>query len=142
MQQVNRFAPALPSHAYNTYSISAPRDVLVKTACEQAGCVAWLKGWQSPIDESTDLGKAQSAYIRTQSGRTFREQRSAVGITVFTFEPKQRCFTDHRTRPERFAVAHGDYRHSTLTRVHANGADWVEDFALHQQKLADRLNQG
>lgn len=142
MQQPFRLAPQMSPEAYKTYSITSPRDVQVKAACEQVGCEKWAKGWQSPIDESTDLGKAQARYIRTQSGRTFREQRTAAGITVFTFEPKQRCFADHQTRPESYSVANGDWRRSTVARVHANATDWVEDFGLHQDKLADQMNKG
>lgn len=142
MQQPFRLPPQMSPEAYKTYSITSPRDVQVKAVCEQVGCDKWLKGWQSPIDESTDLGKAQAHYIRTQSGRTFREQRTAAGITVFTFEPKQRCFADHKTRPETYTVANGDWRRSSVARVHANAADWTEDFALHQGKLADQLNKG
>ncbi len=40
------------------------------------------------------------------------------------------------------AVANGDWRRSSVARVHANAADWTEDFALHQDKLADQMNKG
>ncbi len=52
------------------------------------------------IDESTDLGREQAAYIRQRSGRSFREMRTAVGpdaLTVFRFDSGQRCFADHIT---------------------------------------------
>lgn len=142
MQQAFRLEPAMSPESYNTYSIRSPRDVKVKAACEQVGCERWLKGWKSPIDESTDLGKAQAAYIRTQSGRTFKEQRTGAGLTVFVFDSRQRCFTDHKTWPETYAVARGDWRRSTVTRMHTRPGDWVDDFASHQQQLADRLTKG
>ncbi|WP_097865960.1 hypothetical protein [Streptomyces sp. rh34] len=132
MQPLNRVdRQLLAPGAYQTYSIAQPPDTLVRTACEQAGCVAYARGWQSTIDESTPLGQQQAAYIRGQAGRTFREQRTGAGLTVFTFEARQRCFTDHQTRPQLFAVRDGDWRGNPTGRVrqHQRPADWVEDMA-------------
>lgn len=130
--------PVAPVHAYKTYSISAPRDTLIRTACEQAGCLAWRRGWETVIDESTDLGAGQAAYIRFQSGRTFREQRRGDGLTVFRFEPYQRCFTDHKTRPVTFAVRLGDWRANLGgLRTFDRPDQFIDDFASHQDRLAD-----
>lgn len=145
MQPLNRVDRGLLAPgAYQTYSIDQPPDTLVRAACEQAGCVAWARGWQSTIDESTPLGAKQAAYIRTQSGRTFREQRTAAGLTVFVFEARQRCFTDHKTRPQLFAVRDGDWRGNPTGRVrqHQRPADWVEDFGEHQLRLIDQQQEG
>ena len=129
--------------AYQTYSITRPPDRSVVAACEQVGCAAWTRGWESAIDERTELGARQAAYIRTRSGRTFREQRTAAGLTVFRFEPHQRCFAEHRTRPEIYAVRGGDWRAQTSpTRVHRRPADWVEDFGEQQQRLTDQQKRG
>jgi hypothetical protein len=139
-----RIQPALGVGAYQTYSITAPHDRTVKAACEEVGCAAWLNGWQSTVDESTELGQRQAAYIRQQSGRTFHEQRTAAGLTVFTFDSHQRCFADHRTRPEIYAVRDGDWRGNPTgrTRMHANARDWTEDFGEHQQRIADQHEKG
>ncbi|HEX2657858.1 MAG TPA: hypothetical protein VHU40_06285 [Polyangia bacterium] len=95
------------------------------------------------MDESTDLGKQQAAYIRQRSGRTFREQRTGAGLTVFTFESGQRCFADHRTRPEIFAVQGGDWRQQTgPAQRHQRPADWVEDFQENQGRLAELHARG
>lgn len=141
---VNRIDPNLPVQAYQTYSITTPRDTLVKAACEQVACQAWAHGWESVIDESTDLGAKQAAYIRQQSGRTFREQKTAAGLTVFRFEAHQRCFADHKTRPELYAVRDGDWRGNPTgrTRKHIRAIDWVEDFGEHQQRIADQHQKG
>lgn len=145
MRPMNRadrllLAPA----AYQTYRISSPRDTLVRAACEQVGCAAWRHGWESTIDEGTDLGKQQATYIRTKSGRTFREQRNAAGLTVFRFEAHQRCFADHQTRPELFIVRDGDWRENPTgrTRQHTRPQDWVEDFGEHQLLLTDSRKKG
>ncbi|WP_413102217.1 hypothetical protein [Streptomyces sp. Inha503] len=141
---VNRIDPSLPIGAYQTYSIASPRDTSVRAVCEQVGCAAWARGWESVIDESTELGQQQAAYIRQRSGRTFREQRTETGLTVFRFESGQRCFADHRTRPELYVVRDGDWRGNPTGRVrqHQRPQDWVEDFGEHQQKLADQQQKG
>lgn len=142
---MNRIEPNMPVAAYQTYTVSSPRDTTVKAACEQVGCDAWRFGWETPIDESTELGRRQAAYIRTQSGRTFREMPKAGpdALTVFRFESGQRCFADHRTRPESYAVLGGDWRRYTGTiRRHTKPADWVEDFGEHQQTIADQREEG
>jgi hypothetical protein len=139
-----RLAPLHAVEAYQTYSIATPPDVLIKAACEQVGCEAWRNGWESVINEATDLGKAQANYIRTRAGRTFREQRTAGGFTVFRFEAGQRCFAEHQTRPELYAVRDGDWRGNPTGRArqHVRAADWVEDFGEHQQRIADQTEKG
>ncbi|WP_062434988.1 hypothetical protein [Herbidospora daliensis] len=132
----------LPPRAYQTFGIAAPADRLVKAACPQVGCVAWRKGWESVIDEKTALGASQAAWIRTYSARTFRESRAA-GLTVFRFEPGQRCFADHHTRPEIYFVRPGDLTTALgQPRRHSRPADWVEDFGLNQQRLRDAQARG
>lgn len=127
-----------------TYRIISPRDTAVKVACELAGCAAYAHGWDTVVDESTPLGQFQASYIRTESGRAFREMRTQDGRTVFRFEARQRCFADHETRPERFLVQGGDWRGNPRgeRRVHASAADWVEDFALHQLKVQEQHERG
>ena len=124
-----RLQPQGPAQAYQTFSVRSLPDRTVRTVCEETGCEQWRTGWESAIDESTDLGKAQAAYIRQQSGRTFRELRTDGGLTVFRFEPGQRCFADHKTRPELYLVRDGDHRGNPTgrQRVHTRAQDWVEN---------------
>ncbi|MFJ6667412.1 hypothetical protein [Streptomyces sp. NPDC091383] len=144
MQTVNRIDPNMPVDAYQTYSITAPSDATIVAACEQVGCPQWQHGWDSVIDESTDLGQRQAAYIRTQSRRTFREMKTEAGLTVFRFESGQRCFAEHRTRPEIYLVRDGDWRGNPTgrKRQHTRPADWVEDMAEHQGRLIDMKQKG
>jgi hypothetical protein len=139
-----RFEPNMPVGAYQTYSIKAPSDATVRTACESVGCPAWRHGWESAIDESTELGQRQAAYIRQQAGRTFREMRTEAGLTVFRFEPGQRCFAEHGTRPELYLVRDGDWRGNPTgrQRQHTRAVDWVEDFGEHQLRLVDQQKKG
>lgn len=144
MRPMNRIQPLGPASAYKTYMIVSPPDRTIVAACEQVGCGAWARGWETTVDESTDLGRAQAQWIRAESGRTFREYRTEVGLTVFRFEARQRCFAEHKTRPERYSVQPGDWRPARLgpARVHVNARDWVEDFGLHQERVADQQKRG
>jgi hypothetical protein len=144
MQTVNRIEPNLPVSSYQTFSITAPQDTTIVAACEQVACPAWQFGWESKVDETTELGQQQAAYIRTKSGRTFREMKTDAGLTVFRFEAHQRCFAEHRTRPEIYVVRDGDWRGNPTgrRRTHQRPADWVEDFGEHQQRIVDQQQKG
>lgn len=143
-QQSNRVQPRGEVHQYQTYSIQAGNDQGVVTACRDAGCQAWAHGWETTVDERTPLGLAQARYVRGQSGRTFTERKTAEGLTVFRFEAFQRCFTEHRTRPDVFTRRHGDWRGnpSGQVHVHARPQDWVEDFMEHQARIDQAAQKG
>jgi hypothetical protein len=128
---------------YQTYRIAQGADIVVKDACEVVKCEAWQFGWDTIVDETTELGRAQAHYIRTMSGRDFRELKSETGGTVFRFPPRQRCFAEHRTRPQFFSVRYGDNRAWLgLKRRHTRFGDWVEDSAEHQLRLVDQRKEG
>lgn len=143
-QMINRHTPLGDPGAYVTYGIRAQQDVQVVAACKDVGCDAWAHGWETAVDEATDLGREQAAYIRQRSGRTFREQRTEAGLTVFRFEAFQRCFAEHKTKPDLFTVRDGDWRGNPTKRgrVHANGMDWIEDLIEHEGALADIRQKG
>jgi hypothetical protein len=139
-----RIQPAMPVGAYQTYSISAPTDATVRAACEQVDCAQWRNGWRTLIDEGTDLGRQQAVYIRTGARRTFRERPGPGGLTEFIFDSGQRCFADHRTRPETYRVRAGDWRGnpSGQQRTHTRPIDWVEDFQENQGRVSDQIERG
>lgn len=135
--------PLMPVQAYQTWSVKSRPDKAVKTVCERVGCAAWREGWESVIDESTDLGRTQAAWIRTRSRRTFREQKTAAGLTVFRFESGQRCFAEHQTIPEKYVVRGGDYRGVVgPLRVHKRPSEWVEHVQEHMGRLLDERAKG
>lgn len=140
------WTPASHPGNYQTYRIRFGSDVTLKNACELVRCEARQFGWQTICDESDTTpygGAARANYIRHFSGRTFTEQRTDAGLTVFTFEPGQRCFAEHKTTPNFFTVRGGDHRRNLgLMRQHVNGRDFAEDFAEHQQALADEHQKG
>lgn len=148
-QRLNRIAPIGRVQDYKTYAVSSPLSTHWKPAtCEDAGCQPYLNGWETFVNEATELGQKQAHYIRKQSGKHFKEHRNDVGITVFTFSAGQPCFKsqDHKVpvgRPEIYVVKDGDWRGSRgVMRRHVRPVDWVDDFAEHQQKLADAQQRG
>jgi hypothetical protein len=143
-----RMQPALPAAAMLTYELSAPTQTHRKPAsCEDADCAAWRYGWRTVVDEATDLGQRQAHYIRHDRTRRHTQTRRPDGLTEFAFAAGQSCFSRHTVPLERapiMTVRGGDWRGNPLgdLRIHSRPQDWVEDFALHQQMLADRLAQG
>jgi hypothetical protein len=145
-----------------TYQVAAPRSTHTRPAtCAEVDCGHWRHGWATRVDERTDLGMAQAAYIRAEcvsastpaspAGRARRryvETRTPEGLTEFAFPGGQQCFAeDHRVpleRPELFIVRGGDWRGNPTGqhRQHKRPDDWVEDFAEHQQRIATQIQKG
>jgi hypothetical protein len=157
MGQPFRIMPKLPAGSMKTYQISAPISTHRRPAtCREADCQAYLNGWTTSVDETTELGAAQAYYIRHDSGRRFTEERT-IGLTVFRFEAGQTCFlpappgqpSTHRhsvplERTPLFVVREGDWRGNPRgIEPRILGADdWVDDFANHQNKLAEARERG
>lgn len=146
-----RIMPLMPAGAYKTYTVLSPVQTHFRPAtCAEVDCPPYLHGWRTAVDEATDLGQGQAYYIRSESGRRCTEHRDEAGMTVFTFDAGQRCFAsgEHRVRldrPEHFLVRGGDWRGDPSGHrpyVHASPDDWVEDFALHQQRITDEIEKG
>src|SRR5262245_32263853 len=131
-QQPFRLAPNGMPQDYKTYQISAPRSTHWRSAtCEEVSCTYFLNGWKTvvPVDSP------QAQYIRTTSGRHFKETKQAAGLTEFDFSPGQTCFASDKhkvrlDRQEKYLVRPGDWRTPrTRPYVHTRASDWVEDFA-------------
>ena len=143
-----RIQPNLPVQAYQTFEIARPAAThWRKATCEEAGCPAHVNGWRTAVDEATDLGQRQGAYIRAQAGRAFRESRDEAGLTVFEFPAGQRCFRSdqHRVPIERepiYAVHGGDWRATTSPRRVVDVGRWLDDFATNQDRLTSMIEKG
>ena len=118
------------------YLLRMPPDTTVVAACHEVRCESWQFGWDTVVDTRTALGAQQAAYIRQYCGRTFRELGSPDGVTVFRFEPRQRCFAEHRTKPGRWLVRGGGIRE------HAGMRDWIDDLDEHVGQLEDQARRG
>src|SRR5260370_32638081 len=147
--QPYRVPPALPAAAMKTYQIAAPLATHWRPAtCEEADCLAYLHGWQTSVDETTELGQQQAHYIRHDKTRKHTERRAETGLTVFGFEPGQKCFAAHRvpnTRPERFLVTGGDWRGNPLgtrPREHTKPDFWVEEMQENLDSIGSAHERG
>lgn len=139
----------MPAHTMKTYRIARPTATHTRAgSCAEAECLAYQNGWISRFDEADAMGRMRAEYVRHESGRRYTETRDAVGITVFQFEAGQTCFAGgHRVPLERdslYIVRGGDWRGNPTgdRRVHQSADDWVDDFANHQARVADRIQKG
>ena len=142
-----------PVESMKAYELFAPMATHYRRAtCAEVECEAYQAGWKSIFDV-TDPEKARAArIIRDRSGRSFtiqeiRGEQGTVERVVFTFAPGQECFAAHRVPLERDPVMierDGDCRGNPTGRVRRfdRPEDWVEDFAAHQQRLADLAARG
>jgi hypothetical protein len=133
--------------AYKTYAVVSPLSTHFRPAsCEEIGCPHYLNGWRVRVEGLSP----QDIHAAKNSGRRWVEQRVAEGETWLVFEAGQSCFrvSTHRTRMDRpplYVVRDGDHRgnpRGTKARVHHSPANWLEDFAGHQQKIADEIKKG
>ncbi len=156
-----RIEPKMPAYAYTTFAIASPISThFRKGTCDEAGCLAHRHGWKTTVDETSDLGQGQAHYIRASSGRRFVETHTETGLTEFTFEAGQKCFSEHSVpldRPEVYGKFAGDHRlhersdlagrpwdweraryHGQLV-VHSSDS-WVNEFGDHQDRIARVVN--
>ncbi|MGW3135894.1 hypothetical protein [Streptomyces sp. NPDC001139] len=144
---LNRIQPAMPPQAYKTFAMVSPIETHMRQAtCAEVGCDHYTQGWKVHVEALTpDLLHAAKT-----SGRRFREEHVAEGHTYLVFEAGQACFkaSTHRApigRPPIFLVRDGDFRgnpRGTQTRRYDRPDQWVDDFATHQDMLADEIRKG
>lgn len=136
----------IPARAFITHQVISPSDRMIIAACSDVGCLNYRYGWDSLIDERTDLGRRQAAAIRSgRHGRTYRELPAiGGGVTVFRFDAHQRCFSEHRTRRELYVVRGGTPTVSTgLIRQHTRPGDFVDELRTNlDARITDRQKRG
>jgi hypothetical protein len=130
--------PPLRQRRTRDYVVRMPPDRWVKAACEQVRCENWQFGWDTILDERTPEGRDAAEWIRSgASGRDFREMHGP-DVTVFRFAARQRCFTEHRTRPASWQVRAGQQ----VVGRHTDMSGWIGDLDEHVGTLAERLQKG
>ncbi len=145
-----RIDPVGPVQAYKTYQVAAPVRTHWRVAtCAEVECEHYTHGWATTVLP----GSSDEALVRG-SGRHWRGEVQGGpkpdehGMLRFVFPPGQPCFGAHRHRVPLgrdpfFVVRGGDWRANTgLIRRHTRGADWVDDFATHQDKLIAQQQRG
>ena len=145
---VYRPPPLMPPTGYKTYKIARPVGSHFRSAtCAEVNCSAWRQGWETTIDTFTTLGGRQANYIRLHSGRSYTHTQDGVLVT-FRFPAGQTCFRAHRMpvgREPLFARVDGDWRGNpfgTRPVMFKGHRQFIDDFAEHQIRLADRLKRG
>jgi hypothetical protein len=144
---LNRHPPKLAAAQMKTYAIEAPAATHFRAAtCEQAGCEAYRQGWQL----RKEVLSPELLHAVETSGRSYTEMPVRDGETWLVFAPGQPCFraAAHRVRldrPELYVVRGGDWRGDPMnvgTQVHSGPDAWADDFATHQDKLANEGKKG
>jgi len=134
--------PSLPAAAMKTWQIIRPRE---RSSCQAAGCRAYQNGWRTVVDAD------KAEMVRHLTGYQFTEARLPEGLYEFTFPAGQECFlgrAGQHSRPlddrSRLIERGGDWRGNPtgMFREHTRADDWVDSFANHQDRLADRFGRG
>lgn len=150
-QTVNRIQPALGPEGFKTYGMSMPlKTHWRKATCAETDCEAYMSGWVTTVDISTELGRKQYDFCKADKERRFSEQRVSPVTVKLVYAPGFPCFRrgEHRLpldRPVRYYVTGGDWRgnpRNTPARTHSCAEDWVEDFSLHQDTLKTAIERG
>lgn len=141
------FGDRVGPEAMKTYQISAPLGSHWRPAtCAEVDCPNYVNGWRVRVEGLTP----QDLHVARTCGRRYVEQHVAADETWLVYEAGQPCFraSQHRARvgrPELYVVRDGDHRgnpRGTEPRRHTRPEFWVEDFAEHQQSLADKMKEG
>ncbi len=130
-----------PSASPAAYQMFAARQYRRRASCAEVECDHWREGWVSVLDESQPDMKVKADYIRHHSGRVFRQGRTDMGWTQFSFPPGQQCFAaaSHQVAADEPAVGQlivGDHRAIIGTpRTYDRIDQMVDDFATHTDKI-------
>lgn len=141
--------PGMARHRYKTFQIVSPLTTHYRKAtCAEVDCAHHLNGWATTVLP----GSHDEAAIRQALAAGWKATESLAdgGFLTFAFQPGQRCFASlgkgHLVPLDReplFLVRRGDHRGlDAPERVHRRPGDWVDDFSAHQQKLADKFQEG
>jgi len=141
---VNRLPPKLPPGAMQTFEVDAPLETHWRAAtCEEVECAAWLQGWTTDVPPGDNEDRLIAVY-----GKNLRVEKLENGFHRWHFPAGTKCFRAiyHRLPLERdaiFTVRSGDWRGTDgVIRTFASGAEWVDAFANHQDKISDLINRG
>lgn len=146
MQHMNRIPPQGGVGDYKTYQIVSPLSThWEKATCQQVSCPDYFKGWRVKIEGLPP----EMVHTARNCGRKFSELEVSADEHWLVFEPGQPCFraNDHRRlldKQEIFIVRDGDFRGNPTgsVRRHSQPSDWQEDFAEHQDRLAQQIQRG
>jgi hypothetical protein len=140
--------PKMSTDKYKTFNVAQPLDThFRKATCAEVECDAFVNGWTY---KKADLITADLLYLVTHAGKRYKEATLDDSSELYlVFEPGQMCFqaASHRInleRPQFFTSGRGDRRSFNPRRAYqyADGDEWVEAFAEHQEILNRVIEQG
>lgn len=144
----NRLTPDAGPEHFKSYSWRAPLATHWRQGtCEEYECEAYLKGFVTTVDISTDLGQKQYHFLTHDKTRSCSMQRVSQTVFKFIYPPGNKCmkYWEHRVpigKPPLLLVLGGDWRgnpRQLKTVVHRRPEDWIEDFSEHQDRIANVL---
>lgn len=142
--RVMRLAPLMPVGGMQTYQVAMPLETHWRAAsCAEVECEHHLKGWSTTVL----VDSAEERLIKSSGRKWSSVERQPDGFVRYMFPPGQVCFgaSRHRVqldRPGVFLLAEGDWRWKGARRVFDRPDQWVDHFANHQDKIAERVNRG
>lgn len=105
-----------------------------KATCEEVDCLHHLQGWQTVVPE----GSPQAGYIRHQSGRRFKEEKSGDGLVRFVFYPGQSCFRTHQLPTDRVPIFSQEQNGERKVQ---ESDRWFDEFNEHSYRLNRRRKE-
>jgi hypothetical protein len=149
-RHLSRPAPRLPITSMRTFALSTPVASHFRPAtCAEVECAHWRDGWRMVLDPSTDLGRRQLQFIHWRAGRAYTDVSSpGDALVTLIFKPGQRCFAEHHVpiaeKTPLLVVRDGDWRGNPTgaRRRHTRVADWLDEFATHQDRLSEQRKMG
>lgn len=148
---LNRIPPRLGPEHYKTYHQTLPLSTHWRPAtCEETDCPDWLNGFVTVVDTGTELGQKQFDFLTHDRKRSFVMNRVGERLVEFHYKPGTICmrWDEHRLpigRPPLYLVTGGDWRGNprrTPTVRHRTVEHWVEDFSIHQDRIATAVQRG
>lgn len=148
---VSRLAPDAGPEHFKTFTWSAPvRTHWRPATCEEYKCDGIVHGFVTTVDTSTDRGRKQYHFLTHDKERTHSMQRVGPTLFKFIYKPGNPCFNreGHRVpigRPPFYLVSGGDWRGNPRriqTLYHRRPEDWVDQFANHQNDIAEAFRRG
>jgi hypothetical protein len=141
-------ASRIPRSATNGHILhrpdNGPQEFWRSASCAEIECDGWRLGFSLRIDESTPLGQAQAAYLRADRTRRAHESRDPVGLTVFAYEPGQRCTASDDIRHRVAVVREPLYilRTPTKGRRQVGASQWVDTLHENTDRVATLRARG
>lgn len=132
-----------PGLTYKTYEIMSPLPTHFRPAtCREIECAGYVNGWKTTVLPGTP----EHAQVLALKGRySFTGPvRNADGTETFDFSAGQQCFrrSQHRIPVGREPLYVVRDKHADTRVRQYRTEDWVDDFANHQQGIADRVKRG